>query len=153
MTHHSAVSTPVNSSPPTRALLWAALLNALWINASEVFRYFLFVMPMLQEAFPQLPGVVPMSWPVFAIWGVWDSIMVLSATGFCWLSFERFGTSIETVLGTATAFWLAVFVVLWLGVWNMNLTTTTIVLTALPLAWFEIFIAALIVRWCLTNRN
>jgi phage shock protein PspC (stress-responsive transcriptional regulator) len=32
---------------------------------------------------------------------------------------------------------------------NLNLTTITIALVALPLAWIEMVIAALIALWCL----
>lgn len=37
-----------------RALLLILLVNAPWINASEVFRYFVFVMPMMRAALPQV---------------------------------------------------------------------------------------------------
>ena len=43
---------PRNSAWPALAL--ALVANAVWINASEIFRYFAFVMPMMREAFPQL---------------------------------------------------------------------------------------------------
>ena len=53
-------------APSTMALI----VNFIWINASEVFRYFAFVMPMMREAFPMVPNVAPMNLPVFMIWGV-----------------------------------------------------------------------------------
>ena len=37
-----------------RRLLVATLANLVWINASEVFRYFIFVMPMMREAFSSI---------------------------------------------------------------------------------------------------
>jgi hypothetical protein len=46
----------------------ALLINFLWINTSEVFRYFAFVMPMMRDAFPNVPDVAPMNVPVFLIW-------------------------------------------------------------------------------------
>jgi len=136
--------------PPGLSLrvLWPALgLNFLWINASEVFRYFAFVMPMMREAFPVLPDVAPMNLPVFLIWGVWDTVLILAATFLSWLMLERFGDTVRTAIAAGTLIWATVFVILWLGLYNMNLATVPVVLTALPLAWLEMVVAAIIVRW------
>ncbi len=132
---------------PVRAFLLTALVNGLWINVSEVFRYFAFVMPAVRGAFPQIENAAPMDPAVFAVWGVWDTILVLAATGFVWLFLERFGRGVRNALVAGTLFWLAVFVILWLGVWNMNLATPAILAAALPLAWVEQAVAALIVNW------
>jgi hypothetical protein len=139
-----------NSTIP-KALFVALALNFLWINVSEVFRYFAFVMPMMREALSMVPDVAPMSIPVFLIWGVWDTIVILAATFSSWLVFERFGYSMRNAVLAGSALWLAIFAVIWLALLNMNLATTKIILTALPLAWLEMVIAAMIVRWILTN--
>jgi hypothetical protein len=131
----------------------ALVLNLMWVNASEVARYFLLVMPMMREALPQLPGVAPMSIPIFAAWGVWDSIVILAITGATWLVLERFGSSIAAAIAAATAVWLAIFVVFWLAVVNMGLAPITIAVVALPLAWFEMLVAAMIVRWCIRRQQ
>ena len=131
----------------TRAFLLTLLVNAVWINDSEIFRYFVFVMPMMQEAFPQVTNIAPMNLPVFMIWGIWDTILLFAVTGFSWLYLQNFGQSMENALKAATLLWLAIFVILWLGLFNMNLATLQILTVALPLAWFELAIAALIVNW------
>ena len=41
------------------------------------------------------------------------------------------------------------FVFLWLGLFNMNLAPWQVLLVALPLAWVEMAVAALIVRWAM----
>ena len=130
----------------------ALLANFLWINLSEVFRYFVLVMPMMREAFPSVPDIAPMSIPVFLIWGVWDTIMVVTATLLPWMAFRVFGASPMRAVMYGTGVWLAVFVILWLGLYNMNLATPGILVTALPLAWLEMVVAALIVWW-LTARD
>ncbi|MEO9516819.1 MAG: hypothetical protein ABJH45_07860 [Paracoccaceae bacterium] len=137
------------SSPITpRARLGLALcLNFLWINISEVFRYFVFIMPMMRDTFPDIPGVAPMNITVFLIWGVWDTILVLAATLIPWICFDRFGSSLRHAMLVGTGVWATVFVILWLGLWNMNLTTLAIVGVALPLALIEMLGAALIVMW------
>lgn len=144
-TQNTRAATPI----PRQPLVLALLLNLLWINASEVARYFGLVMPMMREGLPGIPDAAPMSLPIFLIWGVWDTILVVGTTGFAWLYMDRFGTGVKQALAAGTWFWLLVFGLLWLGSWNMNTAPTQVVLVALPLAWLEQIVAALIVRWCL----
>lgn len=128
--------------------LWLAIgINLIWINLSEVFRYFAFVMPMMREAFPILPDVAPMNIPVFLIWGIWDTILVFAVCLIAWLALDKFGATIRVAILAATGIWATIFVILWLGLFNMNLATPAIVLVALPLAWIEMFVAVMIVRW------
>ncbi|MEM9229369.1 MAG: hypothetical protein AAGB10_07140 [Pseudomonadota bacterium] len=125
----------------------ALIVNFIWINASEVFRYFAFVMPMMREAFPMVPGVAPMNLPVFMIWGVWDTILVLTATLLPWMAMKVFGASAMRAVLYGTGVWMSVFVVLWLGLYNMNMATVGVLAVALPMAWVEMVVAALIVWW------
>lgn len=136
----------------TLAPIWVAgAMNMIWINLSEVFRYFAFVMPMMHDAFPTLTDVAPMDLKVFAIWGIWDTILVMAVTTTSWLALEKFGAKTKVVLTTATGIWAGIFVILWLGLFNMNLATVSILAVALPLAWIEMVVAVFIVRWALTR--
>jgi hypothetical protein len=137
----------------TPGLGLAFLLNLFWVNASEVFRYFVFVMPMLRQSLSDVSGVAPMNIPVFMAWGVWDTIVIVAIVGVSWLVFERFGTTRVAAIVSATATWLAIFVIFWFAMFNMNLATPKIVAIALPLAWLEMMVAALIVRWCLMRKS
>jgi hypothetical protein len=125
----------------------AFVANFIWINASEVFRYFAFVMPMMRDAFPMVPDVAPMNLPVFMIWGVWDTILVLTATLLPWMAMKVFAASALRAVLYGTGVWMAVFVILWLGLFNMNMATPGILAIALPMALFEMVVAALIVWW------
>lgn len=125
----------------------ALLVNFIWINASEVFRYFAFVMPMMREAFPGLPDVAPMNLPVFLIWGVWDTIVVIAATVLPWMALKVFGASPLRAAVYGTGVWLTIFVTLWLGLYNMNLAGLAVLAVALPLAWLEMVVASLVVWW------
>lgn len=125
----------------------ALLVNLLWINASEVFRYFAFIMPMMREAFPMLPEIAPMNVPVFLIWGLWDTILVVTATLLPWMAMRIFGASVLRAVVYGTGVWMAVFVILWLGLYNMNLATPGVLAVALPLAWLEMVVASLTVWW------
>ena len=135
--------------PPTwrTPLTHALIANFIWINLSEVFRYFALVMPMMREALPTVPNVAPMNLSVFMVWGVWDTILVLAATLIPWLSLQVLGGTVKAAVLAGTGVWLTVFGIFWLGTFNMNLATSAIVLTALPLAWLEMIVAALIVWW------
>lgn len=149
MTNAISNGTELNRRHP----LWLAIvLNLIWINASEVFRYFVFVMPMMRDALSMVPKVAPMNLQVFLVWGLWDTILVVAVCTIAWLAFDKFGFQIRTVLMTATGIWGTIFVILWLGLMNMNLATPEILLVALPLAWLEMLIAALIVRWSMNRQ-
>lgn len=134
--------------------LWLALgVNFVWINGSEVFRYFVFVMPMMRDSLAVVPDVAPMSLGIFLRWGTWDCLLVAVATLGAWMMLERFGAraSVEVMAGTCV--WLAIFVIFWFGLSNMNLATGSILAVALPLAWLEMVVAALVVRWAMARHG
>ena len=141
------IATSYETKLISASAFWRALLvNMVWINISEVFRYFVFVMPMMREALPALENVAPMNLTVFMIWGVWDTILIFCVTGFFWIFLERFGCSLVSAIAGASFAWLDIFVILWLGLYNMNLTNLSVVGVALLLSWIELVVAALIVR-------
>jgi len=136
-----------------RAFLLGFLLVSAWVNVSEVFRYFVFVMPLTRAAFRQLENVAPMNVNVFLIWGIWDMILCFSICVYVFLYFDRFGHGFRQVLAAGTLVWLTVFCIFWLGTYNMNLTTPTIPLVALPLAWIEMVVSAWIVAWTRSRQS
>jgi hypothetical protein len=152
----STVNSPrLSDSPSQRSPLTpvaALLLMALWVNLSEVLRYFALVMPMTRAALPEVEGVAPMNLPVFLVWGVWDTIFILVAARVIWLHFEKFGGGMRRILEAATLVWALVFVLFWMAAWNMRLTVGSIALSALPLAWIEMVVAAAILERGWRNR-
>jgi hypothetical protein len=134
---------------PVRAFLLTCLVVSLWVNASEVFRYFAFVMPMTRETLAMVPEVAPMNISVFLVWGLWDTLLVVMTVALYWLVAERFGAGWPSVIAAGTLGWLFFFVLFWLAMLNMNLTDTSIAAIALPLAWFELVVASAIARPCL----
>jgi hypothetical protein len=141
-----------NSDTPTPVMrrFWTAIIaNTIWVNISEVFRYFAILRGMMQKAFPQIPNVADMNLPIFMVWGLWDQVLVFAVTGFSWLLLEKFGSGLKIKIGAATAVWATVFVLLWVGFLNMNLATMAIVLAMLPLAWFEMLVATFITAWAM----
>lgn len=125
---------------------WIAVIAVgLWINASEIFRYFLFIMPMMRSAFPMIEDVAPINWGVFLSWMIWDTVLILAVSGFVWLYFDRFGGGVRNAIIAGSLVWAPVFLLLWLGLLNMNMATAAMVALAWPLSWIEMIVAALII--------
>ena len=120
-----------------RAFLWALFANFIWINASEIARYFFVIRPMLRQLLAGQEGVAPMSWSIFGLWGIWDAILIVAATGFYWLWLDKFGKGWPQIVMASAAFTVTLFGLLWLGVANMGLAPYSLLLAALPLAWLE----------------
>ena len=129
---------------PWRAYLLAVLVTSIWVNASEVARYFLLVMPAMRDTLVMVPDVAPMNVGIFLIWGLWDTLLVGLAVLTYWLWAERFGANLNSVLWSGTMAFAFLFVLFWLAMWNMNLATGRLLAAALPWAWFEMVIASLI---------
>ena len=138
--------------PPMRNAL---VMTYIWLNLSEIFRYFIFVMPMTRVAMPQIADVAPMSLPVFLIWGAWDTLLFVCVSTIAWLYMERFGGGWHSILLIGTLLWGAIFCIFWLATWNMNMTAARVPLAALPLAWLEMVVAAAILErgWRSTPRQ
>jgi len=128
-----------------RLFLSALIVNFIWINLSEIVRYLWVVRPMLQAAYPGQAHVAPMDFAVFALWGIWDMLLILGATGFFWLWLDKFGAQWQQIVLASLGFTLTVFGLIWLGVANMGLAPYAIIVVALPLAWVELVISCYIV--------
>jgi hypothetical protein len=127
-----------------KILIYAFIAVSLWVNLSEVFRYFIFVMPMTRESLSMVPGVAPMNWMVFALWGLWDTLLVVMIMTVCWLHSERFGHSLRASVWAGTICWAFLFVLFWGAMLNMRLAQPQTAAIALPLAWLEQVIACVI---------
>ncbi len=131
---------------------WRALgLNFIWINISEVARYFGLIKPMLHETFPAQPHIAAVTPEIFASWMIWDTILIVAATGCYWICLRHFAVTVRNAAIAATAFTVTVFGLIWLGVVNMGLAPATFIWAALPLAWLEQLVAACIVFWAINQ--
>jgi hypothetical protein len=124
-----------------KQFILTTLIVSIWINLSEVFRYFAFVKPMMQDYLPMVPGVVPINWPVFAIWGIWDTILTALVVFVYWLVAQRFGNNQSSAALAGTTSWMLLFVLFWVAAMNMALAPVKIAFIALPLAWVEMAVA------------
>jgi hypothetical protein len=143
----------ISLAPKAPKAFWLALgLNFIWINVSEVARYFGLVKPMLHDAFPEADHIAAVTPTIFASWMIWDTILILAATGFFWIYLQQFGASFRNVLTASVCFTVTVFGLLWLGVVSMGLAPISFLWAALPLAWLEQLIAAYIVYWSMRRH-
>lgn len=132
---------------------WIAFaINTIWINASEIWRYLVIVKPLLHETFPRRADIAPFTLPVFGLWSIWDTWLVFAATGFFWLYLNLAGSTFRQALVAATMFTITVFGLLWFGVANMGVLPMRFFWTAMPLAWVEQAVAALIVMWVMNRK-
>lgn len=138
----------IKNIPMKSPFVIALLFNMVWVNISEVVRYFGLVKPMLHDTFPGQDNIAMVTPMIFGSWMVWDTILIFAGTGFYWLYLEKFGRTKTNAILCASAFTITVFGLLWLGVVNMGLLPSRFIWSALPLAWGEQIIAALIVNWC-----
>jgi hypothetical protein len=147
------MTSPASAQAPTQKIsraFWIALaLNTVWINVSEIWRYLAIVKPMLHETYPGRTDIAPFDLATFASWSVWDSWLILAATGFYWLYLKHAGRDVRQALMAATLLTLTVFGLIWLGVVNMGFVPARFIWIAVPLAWIEQAGAALIVRWAM----
>src|SRR5688572_3614003 len=97
------------------------LLTSIWINVSEVFRYFIIVMPTMRKELSVIPNVAPMNWIVFSIWGVWDTILTASIVFITWLCYKNYGRNTKMIFIAGTTSWAVFFLLFWIGMVNMNL--------------------------------
>jgi hypothetical protein len=118
------------------------LLTSIWINISEVFRYFVIVMPAMRKDLAVVPNVAPMDWWIFSIWGVWDTILTASIVFITWLCFKTYGKSKKTIFISGATSWAMFFLLFWIGMVNMNLANPKLLFFTLPLSWIETTIGA-----------
>ena len=114
---------------------WQVLLLAVWINLSETVRWVLYSQPKFETLYRNMGRELPngpINGILWMIWGVLIACLVFILS-------KKF-----TLLQTTIIIWLAVFVMIWIALWNYAILPLDILLVAAPLSLFEIFIAALI---------
>ncbi len=137
----------------TKQFLMITLVVSIWINISEVFRYFVFIRPRIKSFFDGRDGIAEMDLGIFTIWGFWDTLLTLALVFIFWLFARTFGNSTITVLLAGTVVWSTVFVIFWVATANMGLSDWKTLLIALPLSLLEMVVGAwLASKLYATNR-
>jgi len=131
---------------PFRSFFSTCFLANVWIGISQTLRYFIVVVPIMRAAYPENNEIVPINVPVILAWGIWVTIYLFWATSSIWIYFERFGTTIRNAVIAGSLATIPAYGLFWLALYLMNLATAKVILIALPMAWFELIVVALIVR-------
>ena len=118
------------------------LIVSIWINISEVFRYFVLVMPRVKSYFQNRSGIADMDLRIFSIWGFWDTLLTAVLVLIFWLYAKSFGNNWKSILISGLVVWSAVFVIFWVAMANMGLSSWEILFITLPLSLLEMIIGA-----------
>jgi hypothetical protein len=118
-----------------------SLLVSIWVNVSEVFRYFVIVRAEMQSTLSMVPNVASMDSTIFSIWGIWDTLLTMLTVFMYYLFSEKFGRNTASIIKSATIVWALAFVLLWAGIANMNLARWAFIPIPLSLALFELVVA------------
>ncbi len=129
------------------------LIVSIWVNASEVFRYFVLVRPEMHEYLSVVPGVVDMDWGIFVIWGFWDTLLTALYVFLFWLCAKVFGNNAKSILVSGFMSWCFFFLLFWVGLANMNLSSWRFLLIVLPLALVESVVASYIASKLYLRKN
>ncbi len=149
----SAISASSTQGQVSRNFWVALIVNFVWINTSEILRYLAVVRPMLHETYPGRADIAPFDLPTFASWSVWDTWLIFAATGFYWIYLNWAGRNIQQAIVAATLFTITIFGLIWLGVVNMGFVPARFIWIAVPLAWLEQAVAAIIVWWAMGREK
>jgi hypothetical protein len=118
------------------------LITSIWVNISEVFRYFVIVVPALKKHLAALSDFAPVNWGVVLVWGVWDTVLTAGIVFITWLCYKVYGKSTKTIFIAGVTSWAMFFLLYWVGMANMNLTKVDLLAYTLPLSLLETIVGA-----------
>jgi hypothetical protein len=117
--------------------IWQIVLLAVWINAAETVRWLLYTKPRF-DAFFQNMGLVLPNGPINGIlWMLWGAIIAV----IVFVLSQKY-----TILQTTVITWSAVFVLVWIALWNSAVLPIEILPVVVPLSLITIFVAAFIAK-------
>ncbi len=121
------------------------LIVSLWVNASELVRYFGYVRPQMQEYFSYIPQMGKI-WDIqiLAVWGFWDALITALYVFLFWLCAQVFGNNRKAIVISGVMSWSFVFVLYWVATANMFLAEWSTLFVVLPLALLETLVASYI---------
>jgi len=130
-----------------KKFIFISLLTSIWVNVSEIFRYFVIVRPKLQHYLSMVPNIASIDLKIFSIWGIWDTLLTMLNVFMYYLLAERYGREKSSILYAGTLSWAFFFLLFWIGMPNMSLVNWSFVWLPLTLAWIEMIIASFISDW------
>lgn len=121
------------------------LITSIWVNFSELLRYFVYVKPEVQSFLAAIPNVATINdLPTVLIWGFFDTLLTGLFVFQFWLCAKAFGNNLKAILCSGFTSWSFFFVLFWVGSANMGLARWGSLLVILPLTLVETLVAAYI---------
>ncbi len=138
---------------PWAQLFVTAMIVNVYVQLSELVRYLAVVQPRLQTELSMIEGVGRIDTTIFPIWGLWGTLLSITIVAIYWLCANVTGATIGSAAAAGTLSWAMSFVILWVGIANMEITSWNLAAIALPLALVETLTASLLARWLLARRG
>lgn len=130
------------------------LLTSIWVNISELIRYFAYVRPEMMDYFTTIPNMGEIwNLQIIAVWTFFDTLLVALYVFLFWLCAQVFGNNIKSVLISGVMSWCFFFVLFWVGSANMHLVNWSTLLVVLPLALLETVVASYIASKLYLRKN
>ncbi|WP_394747059.1 hypothetical protein [Spongiimicrobium salis] len=117
------------------------LVTSIWINVSEVVRYFVFVAPRTKAFFKGRPNIAQIDPFILGVWTFWDMLLSVLVVGSFWLFINVYGNTKRSILYSASFIWALLFVLFWIATINMGLASWDMLWIVLPLSWVEMLVA------------
>ncbi|MEL6890096.1 MAG: hypothetical protein AAFP84_00755 [Actinomycetota bacterium] len=152
--HMQPEQLPTTTNVPIARLVRTILLVNLYVQLSELVRYLVVVRPRLEsELATSIDGVGRIDLVIFSIWGLWGTLLSTVLVMLYWLLANCFGSTVRSAIASGTMAWFMCFVILWVGVANMQISSWALPAIALPLAVVETVTATLFARWLLNRQG
>jgi len=132
----------MNISFNWKQFLIVTLITSLWVQGSEIFRYFVLVIPRVKYFWNDLDTVVQINIPIFLIWAVWGTLLTGMVVYFFWLYSRIYGNNRKSIWISGILSWAFFFVLFWIGAANMGYSDWSILWITLPLSLFELLVAS-----------
>lgn len=115
----------------------AIAVTGLWVNASEFFRNEVLVKSYWLEHYQSLGLTFPSTPLNGMVWMVWGFLFALAI----FIVSRKFDLMQTTLLC-----WLMVFVLMWIVAWNLAVFPLGLLVYAIPLSLFEVFVGAFLCK-------
>ena len=122
----------------------AVLLAGIWINISETIRWVFLVKACWIDFFESFGHVLPEKAINLVIWVIWGFSVAL----VIYVLSRKF-----SLIHTSLLTWFALFVLLWLVMWNMGIFPVAILVIVIPWSLVEVLVAAWICKKLLPQKK
>lgn len=143
----------MNTMLNIKNFLIITLLTSIWVNISEVARYFIYVKGKMDSFLHMVPNI-GLIWDVevLIIYAVWDTLITAYFVFIFCLCMKVFGNNMKAIFVSALTSWMF-FVLFWLILIGMQLGEWSTMITILPFTLLETIVASYIASRLYAKRG